>query len=87
MLPGVTVTVTNSETKVGQMVVTDDNGLYQVVPGTYSVTAELSGFKAATRARHEVRVGDVLRINLDGPQGVSKSRAPHRYNWCDQSWG
>ena len=46
VLPGVTVTVTNTETHVEQTVVTDAQGLYQVRylnPGTDSVAAELEG--------------------------------------------
>ncbi len=48
VLPGVTITVTNVETKVAQTTVTDGEGRYQLLylnPGTYSVAAELSGFK------------------------------------------
>ena len=62
VLPGVTVTVTNTATGVSQTVVTDDKGLFQVLylnAGTYTVTAELSGFKKVVRAGNEVRVGDV----------------------------
>ena len=58
VLPGVTVTVTNTETHVAQTVVTDAQGLYQVRylnPGTYSVTAELQGFKKFSRIDNNVR--------------------------------
>jgi hypothetical protein len=67
VLPGVTVTVTNTATAVQQDVVTDDSGRYRVLylnPGTYSVAAELSGFKKALRPENPVRVGDVLRVDL-----------------------
>jgi hypothetical protein len=67
VLPGVTVTVTNTETRVQQHVVTDKDGLYQVLylnSGTYSVSAELQGFKKILRSGVEVRVGDVLRMDL-----------------------
>ena len=67
VLPGVTVTVTNTETHVAQTVVTDAQGLYQVRylnPGSYSVAAELQGFKKFSRIDNEVRVGDVLRIDV-----------------------
>src|SRR5262245_38776644 len=63
VLPGVSVTITNTETRVAQTVVTDDKGLYEVLylnAGTYSVSAELSGFKSVVR-NYDVRVGDVLR--------------------------
>jgi len=67
VLPGVTVTVTNTETGVAQNVVTDADGVYQVLylnSGSYSVAAELSGFKKVVRANQQVRVGDVLRIDV-----------------------
>jgi hypothetical protein len=47
-LPGVTVTITNNATGVARTVVTDTSGFYRAPaldPGTYTVRAELSGFK------------------------------------------
>src|SRR4051794_19744647 len=67
VLPGVTVTIANAETAVAQTVVTDDKGLFEVLylnPGAYTVTAELSGFKTVVRKDNQVRVGDVLKIDL-----------------------
>jgi hypothetical protein len=67
VLPGVTVTVTNTATAVEQHVVTDENGRFRVLylnPGSYSVTAELSGFKKFVRLGNEVRVGDVVRVDV-----------------------
>ena len=67
VLPGVTVTVTNSETAIAQTVVTDEKGLFEVLylnPGTYTVKAELSGFKTVARGGNEVRVGDVLQVAM-----------------------
>lgn len=67
VLPGVTVTVTNADTKIAQTAVTDDKGLFEVLylnPGTYTVSAELSGFRTVVRAGNEVRVGDVLRLDV-----------------------
>jgi hypothetical protein len=66
VLPGVTVTITNDDTRVQQTVVTDNKGLYQVLylnPGKYTVTIELSGFKKVIRSANEVRVGDGLRVD------------------------
>jgi hypothetical protein len=48
VLPGVTVTVTNTDTGAQRVVVSNDSGIYRAVLlplGTYTVTAELSGFK------------------------------------------
>ncbi len=67
VLPGVTVTVTNTETRIEQTVVTDGQGLFQVLylnPGTYAVTAELQGFKKIVRPTNQVRVGDAVRADM-----------------------
>ena len=67
VLPGVTVTVRNVGTGVEQNVVTDGQGRFQVLylnPGTYTVTAELSGFKKAVRDNTRVGVSDVVRVEL-----------------------
>ncbi len=50
VIPGATVTLTNSGTNVAQTQVTDERGTYRFVnmqPGTYSVKVELSGFKTS----------------------------------------
>jgi len=52
ILPGVTVTVTNTATGRAQTVVTGEDGRYRVValqPGPYEVTAELQGFGTVRR--------------------------------------
>ena len=67
VLPGVTVTVTNTATSVEQHVVTDEAGRYRVVylnPGTYTVAAEISGFKRSVRLDNEVRVAEVTRVDM-----------------------
>jgi len=67
VLPGVTVTVTNAETKIAQTSVTDDKGRFEILylnAGTYTVSADLSGFKSVVRTGNEVRVGDVLRLDV-----------------------
>ncbi len=47
VLPGVTITLTNTGTKAMSTAVSDDRGQYlvQVFPGSYDLKAELSGFK------------------------------------------
>jgi hypothetical protein len=48
VLPGVTVTATNLQTRVPRSAVTDGTGFYtfpNLQPGRYEVTAELEGFK------------------------------------------
>ena len=67
VLPGVTVTVTNTATSVEQHVVTDEAGRYRVLylnPGTYTVAAEISGFKRFVRLDNEVRVAEVTRVDV-----------------------
>src|SRR5437870_3380960 len=67
VLPGVTVTVTNVETRVPSVVVTDSKGYYQVLhlnSGTYTVEAKLEGFKPVERKGITVHVGDALKIDF-----------------------
>jgi hypothetical protein len=67
LLPGVTVTVTNNETKVVTNTVTNETGGYSLMylaPGTYTVVAELQGFKKAVREKIEVRLGDRLELEF-----------------------
>ena len=48
VLPGVAISVTNTDTGVTQNVVTDGKGFYEVLylnAGPYTVTADLDGFK------------------------------------------
>ena len=77
ILPGVTVTVTNTETKIAQTVVTDEKGLFEVLylnPGPYTVTAELSGFRSSVHTNQQVRVGDVARLDISlATGGVQES--------------
>ncbi len=67
VLPGVTVSVTNVDTKVAQTVVTDAEGRYQILylnPGLYSIGAELSGFKKFSLKETRVGVGDAARVDV-----------------------
>src|SRR5262245_54915939 len=73
VLPGVTVVVTNTATGVAVPVVTDGQGLYQVLylnPGEYSVTAELQGFTKVIRTGNEVRVAEKLRVDITMQTGT-----------------
>ena len=67
VLPGVTVTVTNKETNVSNEAVTNEYRHYTLLyltPGTYSVSAELQGFKKVVRDNVEVRIGDRLELDF-----------------------
>jgi len=66
-IPGATVTVTNMATNIARSVVTDALGNYVVTPldpGTYRVTAEISGFQKTVREGLELTVGQAARVEL-----------------------
>lgn len=63
--PGVTVTATGGQGD--QVTVTGDNGTFTLpflVPGTYTVRAELSGFSPLTQEGIEVRLGQTVDLTL-----------------------
>lgn len=67
VLPGVTVTVTNTETGAERVVVTNESGLYRapLLPlGVYRVSAELSGFKKFEQIGVVVSAGQSAVINV-----------------------
>jgi Carboxypeptidase regulatory-like domain/TonB-dependent Receptor Plug Domain len=71
-LPGVSVVVTNEETGVFREVTTSSEGTYvvaQIVPGTYKVSAKLTGFRTMDRSGLILQVGTTLTINLALPVG------------------
>lgn len=77
VLPGVSVTVTNTDTKVAQDTVTDEKGVFRALllnPGTYSVTVKLDGFKTVVKSGLEVRVAEptVADVTLE-TGGVSET--------------
>jgi hypothetical protein len=66
-LPGVTVTARNLATGQIRTVATGADGRYQIAalpPGTYSVTAELSGFANVVRPEITVNVGSTADVNI-----------------------
>lgn len=70
-LPGVRVTVTNTDTGAIYQTTTDDSGHYQapgLAAGTYSVTAVLSGFRSVTR--------EEVVVDADATAGVDLSLKP-----------
>lgn len=67
VMPGVTVTVTNTGTNVTKIVTTGPSGTYRVpflIFGTYSVTAELPGFKTSRAERVQVSTSEEARVDL-----------------------
>ena len=67
VLPGVTVTATHDASGVASTVVTNGAGQYvfpSVRVGTYTVSAELSGFKRAVQKDVVLQVQDRLEVNF-----------------------
>ncbi|HEY3129019.1 MAG TPA: TonB-dependent receptor, partial [Acidobacteriota bacterium] len=67
VVPGATVTVTNTETGKTQETLTSDEGFYRVTglaPGRYRVSVELSGFKKKVVENVAVNAEDVRGVNL-----------------------
>ncbi len=67
VIPGVTVTLTNTGTKLTRVVVTDTNGEYSapsLPTGKYTVSAEISGFKTVTMSDVELGVDQHVRIDV-----------------------
>ena len=76
VVPGATVVVTDESTNVAREAQTDAQGLFEIPnlrPGTYTVTATLSGFKKAQRTGVVLRAASVVRTDLQ-PRG----RRPRR---------
>ncbi|HTG90052.1 MAG TPA: TonB-dependent receptor [Vicinamibacterales bacterium] len=75
-LPGVTVTVTNNGTNGRTVIVTNETGQYTalfLLPGSYRVTAELSGFQTRDHSAVIVRVGERLQLDMTlSPAGVAE---------------
>ena len=66
-IPGVEITVRNTQTNVNRVVTTNEEGLYVVPalnPGTYEVKASKTGFKSATRSAFDLQVQQTARIDF-----------------------
>ena len=67
VLPGVTVTATGESVIGGaRTTVTDENGIYRfpaLPPGTYTVSAELSGFKPFSQENVRLQLGQTLTVD------------------------
>src|SRR5437867_6293296 len=67
VIPGVTVTATNTETGVVTTALTNESGTYNIsslLPGTYRLTAELSGFRAQVYNNVQLGQGVTARYNF-----------------------
>ena len=75
VLPGTTITVTNVDTNVVRTAVTDTEGRFYVAalpPGTYRVTAALSGFASQSSEAIVLQLGQAPAVNFSLPvEGVT----------------
>ena len=68
VLPGVTVTVTNTDTGASRVVVTNEQGLYRalLMPlGAYRISAELQGFRKYEQTGLRLSAGQTIVANLE----------------------
>jgi hypothetical protein len=66
-IPGVTITVTNTQTGVAATTISNEAGAYQFASlslGTYNITAELPGFATRTVKEYQLGGGVQARINF-----------------------
>ena len=67
VIPGATVTATNTETAISRTVTTDDRGNYRIdflPPANYTIVAEAKGFKKAEISDAVVQVSVVQRFDV-----------------------
>ncbi len=67
VIPGAKITITNLETNLSYETESDAEGHYESLPlriGTYSVTAEMAGFKRAVRSGIDVRIRANVLVDL-----------------------
>jgi hypothetical protein len=67
VVPGASVTVTNVAMGTSTATTTNEDGAFQalfLIPGTYRVAVELSGFKKYVRENVEVRIADRLQLEI-----------------------
>ena len=68
VMPGVTITVTNVETGLERVQVSDSEGRYRVLnvpPGLYTVKAELQGFAPVLRSDLTVAIGRDVLVDVE----------------------
>jgi hypothetical protein len=68
IIPGATVTVTNVAMGTSVTAVTNESGLFEapyLIPGEYTVSVELAGFKKYLRQGLELRIADRLQLEIE----------------------
>ena len=77
VVPGATVTVTNTGTNISETVTTDKSGNYVVTPldpGSYIVSAAATGFQTTVRNGIELTVGQSAEVDLGLVIGATATR-------------
>jgi hypothetical protein len=72
VLPGATVSITDTERGLARTVNTDSAGEYNapnLIPGTYTIRVEAKGFKALDRQNVVLEVGKEVRVDLTPQTG------------------
>jgi hypothetical protein len=67
VIPGVSVTATNTDTNVSTETISNSSGsftLQQLLPGRYRVTAALQGFKTFAREGIELHTAETVSVNV-----------------------
>lgn len=67
LIPNVKLRATNNETGVSASATSNQSGGYRIpylLPGTYRLTAEITGFKTFVRDNLEVRVGEFVELPI-----------------------
>ena len=68
VVPGVSITVMQTDTGAQRTQVSDEHGRYTVLnlgPGPYKLTAELAGFRTVVRDQLTVAIGKDLLVDVD----------------------
>ncbi|MFQ5737774.1 MAG: TonB-dependent receptor domain-containing protein [Acidobacteriota bacterium] len=68
VIPGASVTVTQTDLGVSTSLVTNDSGFYvasALRPGIYEVRVEMTGFKSTVRSSIQLRIQDRLDVSFD----------------------
>src|SRR5262249_8867839 len=67
LIPGVTITATNTQTGVESTAITNETGAYNfpsLMPGIYSLTAALSGFRSMSYTNIQLGTSETKRFNF-----------------------
>ena len=77
IIPGATVTVTNTETGLAREVISNESGFYRLAalpPGTYALAAQLDGFAPFARTGLVLTVGQTAAVDVRlSPAGLSEA--------------